>query len=70
MYGHLILKLIVLNPQKLLMDKFQKETLPKLSQYLENILDKNPKDEVYCVGNKVRSDVTDFIVCNKRRLIS
>ena len=46
------------------MDKFHKETLPKLSQYLENILDKNPKDEVYCVGNKVRSDVTDFTVIN------
>ena len=50
------------------MDKFHKETLPKVCQYLENILDKNPKDEVYCVGNKVRLDVTDL--CNKRRFIT
>ena len=34
------------------MEKFNKESLPRRSKYFEKILEKNPKDEVYCVGNK------------------
>lgn len=41
------------NPQKVLMEKFNKESLPTTTKCLEKILEKNPKDEVYCVGNKV-----------------
>ena len=39
------------------MDKFNKESLPKACKNLEKLLDKNPKDEVYCVGNKASSDI-------------
>ena len=35
------------------MEKFQTQSLPKVCKYLEKMLEKNPKDEVYCVGNKV-----------------
>lgn len=37
------------------MAKFKSETAPKASIYLEKFLDKNPKDEVYSVENKVSS---------------
>ena len=37
------------------MAKFKSETTPKASVYLEKFLDKNPKDEVFCVENKVSS---------------
>ena len=39
--------------QKEQMNQFNKETVPKASEYLEKLLDKNNGDEVYCVGNKV-----------------
>ena len=35
------------------MEKFEKQSVPKACKYLEKFLEKNPKDEVYCVGNKV-----------------
>lgn len=34
------------------MEKFNKESLPRKTKYFEKILEKNFKDEVYCVGNK------------------
>lgn len=34
------------------MEKFNKESLPRKTKYFEKILEKNSKDEVYCVGNK------------------
>ena len=37
------------------MAEFKSETAPKASVYLEKFLDKNPKDEVFCVENKVSS---------------
>ena len=50
------------------MEKFLNQSLPKTCKYLEKFLDRNPKDEVYCAGNKVNYfgillyDVeTDFI---------
>ena len=39
--------------QKQQMNQFNKETVPKASEYLEKLLDKNDGNEVYCVGNKV-----------------
>lgn len=42
-----------LEQQKEQMNQFNKETVPKASEYLEKLLDKNYGDEVYCVGNKV-----------------
>jgi len=39
--------------QKEQMNQFNKETVPKASEYLEKLLNKNYVDEVYCVGNKV-----------------
>ena len=39
--------------QKEQMNQFNKETVPKASEYLEKLLDKNDGNEVYCVGNKV-----------------
>ena len=35
------------------MNQFNKETVPKASEYLEKLLEKNDGNEVYCVGNKV-----------------
>lgn len=35
------------------MEKFEKHSLPKACKCLEKFLEKNPKDEVYCVENKV-----------------
>ena len=35
------------------MEKFEKQSVPKACKNLEKFLEKNPKDEVYCVGNKV-----------------
>ena len=35
------------------MEKFEKQSMPKACKNLEKFLEKNPKDEVYCVGNKV-----------------
>ena len=35
------------------MEKFEKQSLPKACKNLEKFLEKNPKDEVYCVENKV-----------------
>jgi len=35
------------------MEKFEQQSLPKACKYLEKLLEKNPKDEVYCVENKV-----------------
>ena len=39
------------------MDKFHNVSLPKACKCLEKLLEKNSKDEVYCVGNKVSSDL-------------
>ena len=39
--------------QKEQMNQFNKETVPKASEYLEKLLGKNDGNEVYCVGNKV-----------------
>ena len=39
--------------QKEQMNQFNKETVPKASEYLEKLLHKNDGNEVYCVGNKV-----------------
>ena len=44
---------LVFNRQKALMEKFEKQSMPKACKNLEKFLEKNPKDEVYCVGNKV-----------------
>ena len=44
---------IFFNLQKVLMETFKSETVPKACNYLEKFLDGNPKDEIYCVGNKV-----------------
>ena len=49
------------------MDKFFSETVPTSAQYLEKILEKNEKCEVYCVGNKVRLNVLcviEFFLAN------
>ena len=39
--------------QKEQMNQFNKETVPKASEYLEKLLEKNDGNEVYCVGNQV-----------------
>ncbi|KAL9962462.1 hypothetical protein ACROYT_G031567 [Oculina patagonica] len=51
--------------QKALMEKFHQQSLPKACKYLEKILEKNPKDEVYCVGNKLSfADICFFSFFN------
>ncbi|XP_068736755.1 hematopoietic prostaglandin D synthase-like [Montipora capricornis] len=55
------------NPEenKDLMDKFFSETVPMSAQYLEKILEKNEKCEVYCVGNKLSyADIYFFTFFN------
>jgi len=51
--------------QKVLMDKFHNVSLPKACKCLEKLLEKNPKDEVYCVGNKLSfADICFFAFFN------
>lgn len=51
--------------QKVLMEKFNKESLPRKTKYFEKILEKNSKDEVYCVGNKLSfADICFFSFYN------
>nr|XP_058952798.1 glutathione S-transferase-like [Pocillopora verrucosa] len=51
--------------QKVLMEKFNKESLPRQTKYFEKILEKNSKDEVYCVGNKLSfADICFFSFYN------
>ena len=42
------------------MDKLKNETVPEGCKNLEQLLEKNPKDEVYCVGNKASSEIYFF----------
>lgn len=49
--------------QKALMEKCEKESVPKKCKYLEKFLEKNPKDEVYCVGNKLSFADICFFAC-------
>lgn len=50
--------------KKAMTDKFHKE-LPTVCKCLENVLDKNPKDEIYCVGNKLSfADICFFAFFN------
>ncbi|KAJ7389528.1 hypothetical protein OS493_030913 [Desmophyllum pertusum] len=50
--------------KKALMEKFQK-SLPTALKYLEKILEKNPNDEIYCVGNKLSfADICFFAFSN------
>lgn len=51
--------------QKALMEKFNRESLPRQTKYFEKILEQNPKDEVYCVGNKLSfADICFFSFYN------
>lgn len=54
-----------LEQQKEQMNQFNKETVPKASEYLEKLLDKNYGDEVYCVGKKLSfADICVFAFFN------
>lgn len=51
--------------KKILMETFKSETVPKACNYLEKFLDGNPKDEVYCVENKLSfADICFFAFFN------
>ncbi|XP_020630098.1 hematopoietic prostaglandin D synthase-like [Orbicella faveolata] len=65
--NEIVRAVVCTNPeeQKALMEKFEKESLPKACKYLEKFLEKNPKDEVYCVGNKLSfADICFFAFFN------
>lgn len=60
-----IVRAIVPEEQKTLMEKFEQQSLPKACKYLETLLEKNPTDEVYCVENKLSfADICFFAFFN------
>jgi len=65
--NEIVRAIVCTNPeeQKTLMEKFEQQSLPKACKYLEKLLEKNPKDEVYCVENKLSfADICFFAFFN------